>query len=407
MSKIAFILRKPNSVGECPVSIRHTHAKLSPFVITTGVAVALQHFDMITGKVSNKVPGYLDKNAKIERVRQDVDTARANIIRYESELTGEALKREYEAVIAARESLNENYKKIKIKYTSNLEQLRGELAELLIQVAEKQKRIKEYELDLGDFSKRLLITYIKDYPTLKELRQGTAAVYYSLIEQIKAFKADLTINEVNTDIMDAIEKYFIKNKLSNSTIKNYMVCVKAVLYAYEDKAGLDPSVINRIRTRKSLTQPLSEKSPLWLTKAELSDIEAVDLTGKLNHVKARDLFMFMVETGLRISDAKLVNKNHLKGNEIVLRTVKTDTLVNIPITPKAKAILEKYSNKMPTIPNTHFNQMIKRVAQLAGLNNEEITYSKSGSKTTDTLKKKWELISAHVARKTFITTALV
>lgn len=89
---------------------------------------------------------------------------------------------------------------------------------------------------------------------------------------------------------------------------------------------------------------------------------------------------------------------------------KTETKVIIPILPQAREILEKYDYNIPkVIANQKFNEFLKEVARLAGLDDEvTITHtqinedSKKAERVTQRFAK-WECVTAHTARRSFAT----
>ncbi len=73
-----------------------------------------------------------------------------------------------------------------------------------------------------------------------------------------------------------------------------------------------------------------------------------------------------------------------------------------------KSILEKYDYQLPRIPsNQKFNDYIKKVAELAGIN-EQITteITKGGFKVMGTTEK-FNLVTSHTARRSFATNAFL
>ena len=61
---------------------------------------------------------------------------------------------------------------------------------------------------------------------------------------------------------------------------------------------------------------------------------------------------------------------------------------------------------LPVISNQKMNQYIKEVAKLAGINTPVVVTRYSGTKRTDVLFEKHELLSTHGARRTFAILSL-
>lgn len=146
-----------------------------------------------------------------------------------------------------------------------------------------------------------------------------------------------------------------------------------------------------------------------LSIAELKRI--IDLKGLSKRLdQVRDMFVFGCHTGLRFSDLKQLKKEHVFGDYLKLRTLKTDADVTIPLVQKSKEIIEKYSNfpmnsLLPPISNQKMNEYLKEIGRLAELNDEITIYTYRGRDRIETRFKKFEKLTSHVARKTFISIA--
>jgi hypothetical protein len=66
-------------------------------------------------------------------------------------------------------------------------------------------------------------------------------------------------------------------------------------------------------------------------------------------------------------------------------------------------ILDKYNNQLPSISEQKFNDYIKEVCQLAGIDSQvEVINTSKGNKRYDYVPK-WQVVTSHIAVKTFIT----
>lgn len=87
--------------------------------------------------------------------------------------------------------------------------------------------------------------------------------------------------------------------------------------------------------------------------------------------RVRDLFVFQTYTCLRYSDlarfdAALIKE--IKGMKVYIRKAKkTKKPFTVPMLSPALNILEKYDNKLPIISNVKYNEYLKVVAQMAGI----------------------------------------
>lgn len=129
--------------------------------------------------------------------------------------------------------------------------------------------------------------------------------------------------------------------------------------------------------------------------------------------QVRDVFCFCCFSGLRYSDVYNLKRSNIKTDSIEFTTIKTDDPLIIDLNAYSRALLDKYKDVpfrndkcLPVISNQKFNEYLKELGQLAKLNEPEtVVYYKGNERIEETFKK-WELLSTHVGRKTFVSNAL-
>lgn len=126
----------------------------------------------------------------------------------------------------------------------------------------------------------------------------------------------------------------------------------------------------------------------------------------LNRVK--DLFCIGCFSGQRFSDYSVFEIADYKAGMIIKRAEKTENYSYIPVdvNPRLKALLDKYDWKIPKISNQKFNEFIKEACRVVGINDLVKKTVYRGTEKQINIYEKWELISSHTARRTFITLAL-
>lgn len=156
---------------------------------------------------------------------------------------------------------------------------------------------------------------------------------------------------------------------------------------------------------KTITKPI-----IFLTWDELMRIynHPFELGSTLD--KARDFFCFCSFTSLRYSDAFSLKRSQCHSGKIHLYSIKTNKEIVIELNKYSKAILDKYNDApeyvLPRITNYQINQSIKEIGKIVQIDTP-INYSQFyGSKKVLTAKPKYELLTSHCARRTFICNAL-
>lgn len=143
---------------------------------------------------------------------------------------------------------------------------------------------------------------------------------------------------------------------------------------------------------------------VYLSEVELQQLKDFDFSTVPHLDRVRDWFLLLAWTGSRFSDLQKIDKANIKNGMITYRQQKTNTSVTIPLHPVVTEILKKHNNQMPDlISNQKFNDYIKDVCKLAGIDNlESFTRTVCGKLTTEN-KPKYELVSSHSCRRSFCT----
>ena len=145
---------------------------------------------------------------------------------------------------------------------------------------------------------------------------------------------------------------------------------------------------------------------VYLTMDEVERIYKHDLSKFPRMELARDAFIVLCETALRISDYHKIELNIRDRNRrkyIYIQQSKTGDLVVIPLTSRMEAILKKYNGQLPKIHEVYVNKYIKTVASWCKID-QVIRWDakKNGLKFTKSAKK-YELITCHTGRRTACT----
>jgi integrase len=401
MSKISFVTRKVNANGDVSVNVRHTHNG-STFQKSTGVTIQPEFFSAATGKVS-KVSNSPELNQQIQGVVSDIETAVRNLGKVTP--TKEALDKAYSEVLAVKEMRKETVPQAKRILGRMLDVLRAELSDLEKQVELKKAEIKAEEQMMG-IHPDLVSAFATQYANSKKATaaETTVASYEYVATQVSKFNPLWIMKEVNPTTLRDLENYLIDAGFKNLTITDVISKLKTIVYYYAKQLELD---VADIRTFKTNVKKKTNPNVVYLTKEELNDLIALELTNP-NEIEARDRFVLMSLCGMRLSDSNIKPENVING-ELVFSTAKTDTDLVVPISSKVNEILERYNNTIPTTTRGAFNRIIKRIcSKVESLNHTvEMKAYQGKNKPTKTAVKKWSVVSAHVGRKTFINLALI
>jgi len=152
--------------------------------------------------------------------------------------------------------------------------------------------------------------------------------------------------------------------------------------------------------------------PVSLTSKELEQLESAVFNSKALEV-ARDYLVFESRTGQRISDIKRFDLKDLHNDKWTFTPRKGNRFIQKTISVHFKGycapaldILQKYNWKMPVISEQKLNDNIKRACKAAGIDSATEIFRWAGNKRIRITGPKYEFISSHIGRKSFITLAL-
>ena len=258
---------------------------------------------------------------------------------------------------------------------------------------------------------KFIDSYISECSRIKN--PNTVRTYVTTYKHLKSFaktnNLNLDYSSITLDFYNCFLNYLMHElNLSQNTIGKHIQVFKTFMNEATDR-GYNKKLEFRGRKFKRLTEPVES---IYLNKEELDKIKALDLTGRANLERVRDLFLIGCYTGLRYSDFTKIRPENIRseagGTYINITTQKTTTKVVIPLNPIVLNILEKYEGFIPKpMSNQKMNQHLKVIGELAGLcNNISITRTKAGIKTKKVIPK-YHLIHTHTCRKSFATNAFL
>jgi integrase len=236
----------------------------------------------------------------------------------------------------------------------------------------------------------------KVYGTIKNYKN--ALHYFNEYKNHSGF--DFEFERLNMAFYDSFVQYLItEKKLANNTIGRVIKILKTFLNWTVEKG------IHTNLDYKKFKIWEEKIEIIYLTDQELKTVYNKEIENKAL-ARARDLFCFGCFTGLRFSDVAELGKSNIENGIIQIRTQKTKDLLSIPLIPQAEEILKKYDYEMPTLTNQKLNKHLKELGKLCEINQPVSIQRYRGAKRIDEKIPKYDLITTHTARRTFITLSL-
>lgn len=211
---------------------------------------------------------------------------------------------------------------------------------------------------------------------------------------------DMPVKELDKKFYDGYVAFLNGKGFKLNTVGKHIKNLKAVINWLPLSERIECEFVAPRKCKKLA----EEVDNVFLSTDELHAIETVEL--KQDYLdRVRDQFLLLAWTGCRYSDLdKLDDSQCISRGYFELEQYKTGTKVCIPIFDQVKRIFEKYDGELPSvISNQKFNGFLKEVCRLAGITEEtSITHTIAGKRTKEYFPK-YELVSAHTARRSFAT----
>lgn len=247
-------------------------------------------------------------------------------------------------------------------------------------------------------------TYLTDKGT--KYAPNTIKSYKSNLVLLTKFEKEtgfINIEDINIDFYNNLLQYCNSISYRTNTTGSVIKRIKAVLHtAHTEKVSKND--IFRSDDFKAIKEKVYN---IYLTHEELKKLSDLTLTGTME--KYRDVFLIGCYVAQRYSDYSRISPEHIQttsnGNKVIdLIQVKTKQRVLIPfLFPELDILLQKYKYKVPKTVEQPFNRALKKIGELAKINNDIVLTENIGGETKERLVKKYEIITSHTARRTGAT----
>lgn len=275
------------------------------------------------------------------------------------------------------------------------------LSDLKTAISERQNKFESIDI---------FETYDEFLKESKNVRTtGTIKNYETTLSRLKAYNQQ-TKDKINYQNIDskfhlAYRDFLItKKKLSNNTIAKDIKNLKTFLNWSTDKG------YNKNIAYLKFKNAQNEGNIIFLTWDELTMILEFDLSNNSRLKKVRDVFCFGCFTGMRFSDIMNLRHENIDDEYIHVTTIKTGTNTYIPFNQYSRKIYDEYKSKkgkvFDEITNQKMNEYLKELGKLVKLETPVVKIKFNGTNRTEEVIPKHDLLTSHIARKTFITNAL-
>ena len=277
----------------------------------------------------------------------------------------------------------------------------------------------------------LLDEFTKEQGAVQQWAYATSQCWLTFKHHMEEFKKDVTleyfdetgINKFITHLRQTkgLEDNSVRKQYKNllwftnwALRKGYTRQDTVTRYKPKFKVVEQPIIFldkDELTTLYNLKIPKNGKKITYVDEYGEEKEEVVTEAGALN--KVRDLFCFCAFTSLRFSDMYNLQKKDVADKYIYVTTQKTNDRLPIDLNPYSKAILDKYKDKemigdhaLPVMTNQKMNDYLKTLGKYCGFNDLITRVCYRGGKRVEETYPKYQMLSTHAARRTFICLAL-
>lgn len=291
---------------------------------------------------------------------------------------------------------------------------RGEVRDLFNDLVGRQTDIKK---SIGDNDG------IEFYPafdlftqTMGKKNQWTESTFEkfaALKRHLQIFDSLLSFHTLSESKLQEYVDYLTKNEMRNTTIAKNLSFLRWFLRWSYLSGYYTGHLHETFKPKLKGTNP-DAKEIIYLTQEEVRKLQEFQFSKSQSALeRVRDVFLFCCFTGLRYSDAAKLRRADIKESHIDVVTKKTVDGLKIELNKHSRAILDKYAadkfpgdRALPIISNEKMNAHLKDLGKLCDIDTPTRIVFFQGNQRFEEVRPKWQLLTTHVARRTFVVTAL-
>lgn len=206
-------------------------------------------------------------------------------------------------------------------------------------------------------------------------------VFYHLLERYEGYILKrLYIDTINADFINDFIRFGKEEEYSENTIYRTIHFVKTILN-FAERKGIRTAV-----RELELRRERQFKEMVTLTEQEIVKIISTEVSEELQ--TAKDWLLISCYTGQRFSDFMRFKTDKIQNingtNCLSFKQQKTQKQIILPLHPTVINTIERNGNAFPIVMDIqHYNNDIKKIAQLACLNEPVKARKRMGYRTKD------------------------
>lgn len=265
------------------------------------------------------------------------------------------------------------------------------------------------EWGASDSVSDLFDRFVESESVLSSWSRGTVTKVRTIHKQLNEFMPSMRTCDITNATLENIVKWYIGRGYRNSTVSKNMAVIRwFIRWAYRN--GYYEGKAHETFTVKIHSY---DKEVIYLSWEELMTVCSLELGDKTFLDNIRNVFCFCCFTSLRYSDVQKLTWDDVRRDSISVVTKKTTDIIRIDLNKHSRMFLDKYrgmeykGNKVfPVYANQVMNRGLKDLGRRAELNGKIRLVSYSGNRRIEEVYEKWQLLTTHCARRTFVVNAM-
>ncbi len=263
--------------------------------------------------------------------------------------------------------------------------------------------------DTSESLSDIIDRFVESESVLSSWSKGTIAKLRTLQKHLNEFMPTMRVSDITNATLENIVRWYVDRGYRNSTVsKNIAVLKWFVRWAYRNGY-----YNGRAHETFSVKIHNYDKEVIYLSWEELMTVCSLDLGEKTFLDNIRNVFCFCCFTSLRYSDVQKLAWTDVHENSISVVTKKTTDILRIELNKHSRMFLDKYrgmkykdNRVFPVYANQVMNRGLKDIGIKASLDEKIRLVSYSGNKRIEEVFEKWQLLTTHCARRTFVVNAM-
>jgi integrase len=252
-----------------------------------------------------------------------------------------------------------------------------------VDVADIRKRVWSLEVAQTD-GEPTLINWIREQIPMLNVSKGTRQKYTTLCNRMLQYDKLTRWEQLSTEAIYNFDAWLHQQerpltrtekengrepqKVGDAGVDSYHKSLRAMINRAMKMGKIDANPYDRLRGE---FRSGKRDSVDFLTEEQMQKVMDITPVPGSQAAMARDLFVFQMYTGLAYSDTQRFDINQYRevdGRWVFIgERVKTGVPYVSMLLPPAVEVLQRYGMKVPKINNQRYNQMLKAIGMVIGI----------------------------------------